>query len=95
MPSGTAVPSTRPFRDKGTGAEPADISQNSPAWTELGVTRCAGESGEEGVLPRQPEPSGGVPIAQVPSLRRFFSAVMGLCEALRVFDLTHHLSRKL
>lgn len=57
VPSGTAVPSSRAFRDKGTGAEPADVSQNSPAWTELGVTRCAGESGEEGVLPRQGEPS--------------------------------------
>lgn len=57
VPSGIAVPSSRAFRDKGTGAEPADVSQNSPAWTELGVTRCAGESGEEGVLPRQGEPS--------------------------------------
>lgn len=54
VPSGTAVPSTRAFRDKGTGAEPADVSQNSPAQTELGVTRCAGE---EEVLPRQEEPS--------------------------------------
>lgn len=45
------------LQDKGTEAEPADVSQNSPAWTELGVTRCAGESGEEGVLPRQGEPS--------------------------------------
>lgn len=54
VPSGTAAPSTRAFRDKGTGAEPADVSQNSPAWTELGVTGC---SGEEGLLPRQGDPS--------------------------------------
>lgn len=54
VPSGTVVPSTRSFRDKGTGAEPADVSQNSPAWTELGVTRCAGK---KGVLPTQGEPT--------------------------------------